>query len=532
MYINFLSYWVDFDEKRFSFRCGRGHEVLIEDAVFSATTLDGEPLNLADYPKSSSDIQGTLESATLHYGIQGGPVATPSLGFGFEINAHSVRVFCQGRAFVSIDGFFRWGEHPEESTFSIRTDTQSPALKSAAGPATSDGDNALFDRTTDAILTWNTSGYIRTSFDWTRRLYAFHYTCGIDFGRHVTFQIQEHYCAEKFHIPYKPIVKKTGFETPSVGWMTWYAVQFDASEEVVLDNARKFLEKFRAYCPAPVLWVDWEWCHRCFDGHGEEGLDIFHPRPVPYPNGLAPVAEQLKQLGFLPALWIGATNEGQQNDLLKQHPEWVLAQKVIWCGQWWVDPSHPGVIQEYIPAVFRQLCDWGYRALKWDCLPATLQVCNEFHDKFHDKTVTPHEGLRRMVQAARDTVGEDFFMLSCSGNSDAVITCAMDIFDGARVGGDIFGWKEFLEQGVNRVMHAFPWHNTVFYADADNLVLRKELNTLNQARTRVSFYGLAGLPVTLGDKIDDLDDERTELLRRVMPVVDIHPAELEPKKHG
>ena len=48
----------------------------------------------------------------------------------------------------------------------------------------------------------------------------------------------------------------------------------------------------------------------------------------------------------------------------------------------------------------------------------------------------------------------------------------------------------------------------VLYADADNLVLREEFNTMAQARSRVSLYGLAGLPVTMGDDLRTLPPER------------------------
>lgn len=49
---------------------------------------------------------------------------------------------------------------------------------------------------------------------------------------------------------------------------------------------------------------------------------------------------------------------------------------------------------------------------------------------------------------------------------------------------------------------------------------------MEQARSRVSFYGLAGVPVTFGDHLPDLEQERVELLRRAIPVADIHPMDM------
>ena len=154
------------------------------------------------------------------------------------------------------------------------------------------------------------------------------------------------------------------------------------------------------------------------------------------------------------------------------------------------------------------------------------------HDRFHDRSQTPARAFRNLVRAARETLGERVYLLSCAGDSERDICGAMDFFNAARIGGDIFSWDDFLEQGINRVLHAYPWHNTVLYADADNLILRPEFSNPEQARTRVSFYGLAGLPVTLGDALSQLDPERVQMLRRIMPVTDIHPTELDSKRHG
>ena len=78
---------------------------------------------------------------------------------------------------------------------------------------------------------------------------------------------------------------------------------------------------------------------------------------------------------------------------------------------------------------------------------------------------------------------------------------------------------------VNRVFRYYPFHNVCIYTDADNLVLRETFNTPGQARARVSFYGLTGLPVTVGDAMDELDSERVEMLRRIMPIPVIRPGD-------
>ena len=535
MYLNFENFSVEIQLKEKIFQITSdlpGVGAFVKDASIRAETLEHVPLSESDFKSVKDETLVELESLTWKRTYSEGPVATPELILGFQLTAGRVRFFCLGRAYVTISGLFCWGQDAEHNTFSVRVDSQNPCLRTASGPAVFNGDNALFDRSSDKLLIYSTSGDLHTEFDWERNAYSFRYVNGFDYGRELDFYIRENYCAGKFHIPYAPISKKHGFETPPVGWMTWYAVQFKASENIVLENARKFQELFGKYTDKPVLWVDWEWCHRSFDGQGEDGADIFHPRRSAYPNGLKSAADQIREMGLIPALWIGATNEGKLNQMLQDHPEWVLGKLTLWCGQWWVDPSHPGVVNEYIPAVFRQVLDWGFRVVKWDCLPTTLQACSELHDRFFDRSVSPAAGFRNIVKAARKVLGDQVYLLACAGDSERNICGAMDYFDAARIGGDIFSWDDFMEQGINRVLHCYPWHNTVFYADADNLVLRSEFNTPEQARTRVSFYGLAGLPVTIGDELSQLDPARIEMLRRIMPVMDIHPSELDSKRHG
>lgn len=535
MYVNFVKYAVQFepDQLTFSiFSSDKDTGTFVDGGVICLETPDHRPLSVKDFASFQDESKLETESAFWKRTFSGGPAEVPEAAVGFRLYANRVQILCSGNVCMRTRGHFRFGADPEHATFSIRTDAKPPVLRTASGPATFPGDNALFDRLTDRLLLCLTEGELRTSFDWNAETYAFRCFCGADRCKSLMFEIRRNFCAVKFNIPYVPISKKHGFQTPPVGWMTWYAVKFSASEDVVLENARKFKEKFGGYVQNPVLWVDWEWCHGSLDGLGEDGCDIFHPRPAAYPNGLKAVSDQLRELGFIPALWVGATNEGRQNKMLESHPDWVLGRHRLWCGQWWADPTHPDVLREYIPAIFRQIREWGYNVVKWDCLHDSLPIYSKLHDSFHNPSLTPFEALCNVIKAGRKELGDDVYMLFCAAVYDCGICAAAGSFSAARIGFDIFTWNEFLDQGINRVLRDYPWHNTLLYIDADNLVLRPEHSNFEQARTRVSFYGLAGLPVTLGDALSSLDDARIDMLRRIMPVADIHPTELESKQHG
>ena len=532
MYLSYKDFAVDFNLEDLSFEFISStleNKVFLRSTGMTFETLDRRELSRDEY--KTHRIESKMEFAGCVWNViySDGPATAPTLRIGFKLDDDGIEFHVGGRFFVRLEGDMLWGGNPEENTFSVRTGSCSSVLHCSSGPAAREGDNALFDRQSDRLLSCTTAGRMKTFFNWQKKCYSFTYTNGIDYGRELKFSLHENYCREKFRIPYKPVNLRHCFTTPPVGWMTWYALQFDTCEETVLHNADRFMALFGKYTPRPVFWVDWEWCHKSWDGLGIEGCDIFHPRKDIYPEGLAAVAEKLEKMGFVPALWISASNDGQLNEMFKAHPDWLLGQSVKWCGQWWIDPSHPEVLREFIPAVFRQIRQWGFAAVKWDCLPDTLQTCDELHEKFYDPGLTPLAAFRNMISAARETLGEDIYMLSCWGASRRDICAAMDIFDAARIGGDIFSWEAFLAQGIDRILACYPWHNTVFYADADNLILRPELNNDAQARSRAAIYSLAGLPLTMGDAIDDLDELRIDLLRRIMPVISVHPGELEAK---
>ena len=339
----------------------------------------------------------------------------------------------------------------------------------------------------------------------------------------------EHYLAKRYDCAISPLNGKTVFKTPPVGWMTWYAVKYEASESTILENAKAFMDAFGGYTDEkPVLWVDWEWFHRYKYSTGKDGEDGLNPHKASYPSGLKVLSQNLKDLGFTPALWVSPHVDVRTNALFAAHPEWILASHTFWGGHVFGDPTAPGFLDGCVKPMFRIYRDWGYEVFKWDCLPFAMWMYDHYHDRLHDSSVSTKAAYRRLVAAGREAAGKDSYMLSCSGKGDDPTLWGVDMFDSMRVGGDIFTWKEFAREGVDMLLRYYPLHNTVVRCDSDNIVLREEFNTLEQARSRVTVYGLAGVPITVGDRIDALDEARIKMLRMVMPVVPVRAASLRP----
>jgi hypothetical protein len=349
MHIGYKNFSVDFDDAGREFSCfyaapGEAPRVFLKGVVPTIRSYKGRRFSAADYKKVEFKPASALSGRSLSVLYSDGPAEAAFFELHVSLDAEKVHVRNFARAIVELKGLLPWGEDPENSTFGMRLNAEDHALRSGCGPAFSIHDDALFDRLTDRALEFFGSDKFRARYDWKASCYRFDYESGLDFGRELFFKPHEQLYRRKYNIPYAPISKRHGFETPPVGWMTWYAVQFDACEKLVLENAKALAEKFGAFAGKLVLWVDWEWNHKAFDGLGEKGVDTFTPRKKAYPRGLAPVAKALEKLGLIPALWIGATNDGRRNALLENIPNgsWPQGRMV---RQYWIDPTHPGVVK-------------------------------------------------------------------------------------------------------------------------------------------------------------------------------------------
>ena len=507
----------------FEFRFSACGKILIS-RIEGVYEKDGQLFSLpGNYKKCETNREIKTDSVTLSVNYaEYGDKAGFQLKFNISDDGIQTEVFRRGDLDVRFSGEIYWGE--DSSCVTIDRETQN--LRGGMGPASSKLSNAVFNTLTDSALCFLGGMDLRIKYNWDKKGYTYRlHTGSYDYSKSFSIFVKKDVCGKLYNIDYKPINKNTVFKEPYSGWMTWYAVRFDACEEIVLKNAKWQAENLKDF-GATAIWVDWEWYHKDFEGERDDGTDTFNPDLEKYPNGLKYLADKIRELGLIPSLWVGFTNDPAENEYIKKYPEMVLVDSVTWCGKYFLDMSHPKFLEEYLPAAFGQLSEWGYEALKWDCIPATLNIHNEHHEKMYDTSLTVKAAYRNMVKIAKEIMGEDFFMMSCSSEKNADILWGADLFTSARIGGDIFEWSEFITQCVERVVEFYPLNNTVLYLDPDNLVLREKFNTYNQAVSRASFVSLLGMPLTLGDELYDLPPDRVEILKRVLPPINTRPMDI------
>ncbi len=534
-YINYRQYYARFDPPSRTLTIGEEERgAILSEMTFRIRTRDlnhvERIITPADYSQVFCAHEKHLDSNGLSICFAEGPEELPFLTLRVVLSAEEAAVSVEAERdpgyLYELCGLALWGNSPETDTFAVSSCPAAKGLRCAIGPAATADCDSLFDRKTDALMTLSSSP--RYHYDYDRGAYAFsvRLTEGcMSFSLRCAKRIME----KRFALRYKPMNNDTVFTRPPVGWMTWYAVRFGANEESVLANSAIQREKLAAY-GANAVWVDWEWYHKNYGDYTGD-FDTFHPDREKYPHGLGYVAERIKEDGFVPCIWIGASHDVRENEFLKEHPDALLIHRPSWCGDYWFDPTHPAYLNEFIPRVFRQLSEeWGYEAIKWDALPRALDYFDQYHDDFYDPSVTSEQAMRAVVKKARDTVGDKVYLLSCHGEGGRDLTLYSDFFDAARIGADIFSWENFMESGVKRLMKFYPLHNIVTYCDPDNLVVREEFNTYDQAVSRASLFALLGTPITIGDDLRELSDERISVIRRAIPPMNTHPMLLESRE--
>ena len=250
------------------------------------------------------------------------------------------------------------------------------------------------------------------------------------------------------------------------------------------------------------------------------------------------IADAIKEAGFVPQLWYGVTNEAHITEEMEAHPDIVLTDEDLeyWPGCRFLDVTHPYVKETYLPRFFAQLKQWGFDALKWDLLTETETILETYHDRLYDPSKSSTEIMREMMELMRREMGEEVFVCQCAAQRKHQIRIGADIFNSMRIGADLWEWDHFRENMLYKLCSHYPLHNVMLYCDPDNLILgedrlkiefdKDEKITLDEAFSRIVPVVLLGQSFMIGEDLRTLPEDRMELLRRGLPVADVHPTKL------
>jgi len=528
-YASWDSYSVLFDKKKgdFSIKCldknDAVYNVGIDDIILNGKSIG----SIGRFGKCTCKSQRakTKEAVFLSVKYTEGNTELEELVLKFTVSSKGIKLDINSpqNCIVKLSGKLSWGDGGCINTYPMSSCKNNVVMRSATGPASSNKDDMLFDRLSDSGLLINGAESIRIKYNWHDKCYEFRAVTGKrPSQKSMCISALKDILANQYGIDYTPLSRNRIFKKSPVGWMTWYSVKFDACEERVLKNAKWMSENLKKY-GAECVWVDWEWCHRDYSGKRTDGVDVFNPDKEKYPHGLKYISDKIKEMDLIPALWIGFTNDSAMNEYINENPEIIFADEPVWCGRYFFDFTHPKYLNEFLPKALSNVHKWGYDVVKYDTLPMAMMKHEKYHNRLYNPSLTTKEAYRAMIEKTRLELGDRCYMLSCCSDNDADVLWGIGVFDSARIGNDIFEWKEFLREGVERTIKFYPLHNNALIPDSDNVVLRDEFNDIYQAASRIYFVAMLGLPITFGDEFEALDDKRIDFIKSCLPVLDIHP---------
>jgi hypothetical protein len=329
------------------------------------------------------------------------------------------------------------------------------------------------------------------------------------------------------------------------GYCTWYSKPHGgASDEKAVVELADFVAKELKPFGMSVVQIDDKW---------QDGLErngparrFLHAKPNgPYPHGMQPVAERLRQLGLTAGIWFLPFASDYLDPEFKDRQEWFMRRldgkpyETQW-GNTSLDLTRPEV-RDYLADIARTLHGWGFNYFKMDGLwtgtvSAQIYVNDGYRDDhlgdnapFYDPTQTNIEALRNGLRLLRQAAGPDVFFSGCnvSQNMRTLGGC-MGLVDSMRIGPDNGPkWRDYHQEiqqngsgsiitGPIRGSRLYFLNGRTWWNDPDPTYVRASV-PIEHARLITSWVALSGQFYLNSDWIPELPAERLEIIKRTIP---------------
>ena len=338
-----------------------------------------------------------------------------------------------------------------------------------------------------------------------------------------------------------------------VGWNTWDYYTDKLTHESVMGDARTI---------RGIPWMRDRVRYIIIDGFWEALTGNWEPNAAKFPRGMAALAADIAQAGFVPGIWIAPFLADRHCDLLEAHPEYAVQYrgepyswyKLIGCGPPWgdrcyLDPTHPAV-QEFVYRQMRKLHAWGYRYFKTDFLVDGFRPLLDVRERGYEaidrsrfRLYNPDLGVARAhracMQTIRAAIGEESFWLGCG----TFIGSGAELMDASRICADIRPYWQAARRGAQSAIFSSHLHGNAYLIDPDFAVFRGPetmdpaqldlppgglrpydpnnidsgpLFTEAEARQWATVTILCGGLVTLSDRIAAMNERGLAIIRTVL----------------
>ncbi len=310
---------------------------------------------------------------------------------------------------------------------------------------------------------------------------------------------------------------------PLVGYTSWYRHYGDINQDKLmadLDGAQAALSDLDSLGVLPVFQID--------DGYCKVGdwLDVSEER---FPDGMARMAQAIRDRGLLPGLWMAPFVCERDSKLFAQHPDWLLRDQEgnlcptgsHWSGGFALDITNEQVC-EYVSRVVRTAVEaWGFGMLKLDFLYGACMIAHAGLNR--------GELMSRGVELLREAAGERCLLLGCGVPLGSVFGA----FDFCRIGCDVgLNWDgNFVMRRLHRervstrnslanTIGRAPLDGRAFGCDPDVFFLRNDVRLTQAQRERlISSAACYASMLLTSDNMGDWDQEQHALFEAAVEVL-------------
>ncbi len=313
--------------------------------------------------------------------------------------------------------------------------------------------------------------------------------------------------------------------------------RFCKSETSPAQNPENSISAWESrHASVPRVWCSWYslygWVHensflRVLEGLGDLPFDVVQlddgweynlgdwEANDKFPSGMTSLAETIRKTGRKAGLWLAPFMVTLKSNLARQHPDWLLRDdqdRLVKAGLSWkgttyaLDSGHPEVL-EWLEALIRKVCGWGFEYLKLDFLYAGALPGNR-------RNGLPRElAYRQAMQRIRSAAG-DAYILGCG----AIIIPSLGVCDGIRIGPDVTPYwintpmslwlnnpdHPSAQNAIRTSLHRL-WLQPVIHTDPDvayfrslhNALTRKQKESLRDVGFLSHFKATSDIPAWL-----------------------------------
>ncbi|MBL7161585.1 MAG: alpha-galactosidase [Anaerolineales bacterium] len=327
------------------------------------------------------------------------------------------------------------------------------------------------------------------------------------------------------------------------GWCSWYHFFQDIDEGKIRANLQAASELRTPPKSGGMGGVSLDLI-QIDDGFEAQIGDWFEFDPG-FPEGVAPLAREIREAGFTPGLWLAPFIVHSKSRLAKNHPDWLLRNRwglPVNAGFVWknfnkaLDLTHPEALEYACDVVRAAAHEWGYSYLKLDFLYAAA-----LNGRFRDRTKTRAQVLRMGLEALREAVGPEVALLGCG----APLGPSIGIFDAMRIGADVAPrWmpKEMgfeapvrdetplpsTRNALGNTLTRAPLHRRWWINDPDCLLIRPDSDlSLAEVQSLATAIALTGGAMLLSDDLPKLPPERLRIAEQLLPLIGKTPRVLD-----